>query len=103
MQDFPDDLLGGPTYSPLPSVSTKEETMSRKRIATISVAGALAVASAGVGAGPTAAAPQNASPGACHMFNVFNSAVGFAGMAHAANGQGLQNMESLLAASGCLP
>jgi hypothetical protein len=77
--------------------------MSRKRIATISVAGALAAASSGVAAEPTAAAPQNASPGACHMFSVFNSAVGFAGMAHSANGEGLQNMELLLAASGCLP
>jgi hypothetical protein len=80
----------------------KEETMIKRRIATISIAGALAAASAGVAAAPTTAAPQNASPGACHMFNVFNSAVGFAGMAHSANGQGLQNMELLLAASGCL-
>jgi hypothetical protein len=77
--------------------------MSKKRIATISVAGVLAAASAAAAAAPTAAAPQNASPGACHMFNVFGSAVGFAGMGHSANGQGLQNMESLLAASGCLP
>jgi hypothetical protein len=36
------------------------------------------------------------------MFNVFNSAVGFDGMAHSGNGQGLENMESLLRASGCL-
>jgi hypothetical protein len=76
--------------------------MSKKRIATISVAGALAAASVGVAAAPAGAAPENPSPGACHMFNVFNSAVGFAGMAHSANGQGLENMESLLGASGCL-
>jgi hypothetical protein len=76
--------------------------MSRKRIATISVTAALAAASAGVAAGPAAADPENPSPGACHMFNVFKSAVGFEGMAHSANGRGLENMESLLRASGCL-
>ena len=70
--------------------------MSRKRIATISVAAALAAASAGVAAGPAGAVPKNPSPGACQMFNVFNSAVGFAGMAHSENGQGLENMELLL-------
>lgn|ERR671922_697992 len=91
-----------PTLIPVRS-PPKEETMSKRRIATISIAGALAAASAGIAAAPTAATPQHASPGACHMFNVFNSAVGFEGMAHSANGQGLQNMESLLHASGCLP
>jgi hypothetical protein len=55
--------------------------MSKQRIATISLAAALATASAGVAAAPAAAAPQSfpASPGACNMFHVFGSAVGFAG------------------------
>ena len=78
--------------------------MSKQRIATISLAAALATASAGVAAVPAPAAPQSfpGSPGACNMFRVFNSAVGFAGMAHSANGRGLGNMEALLTASGCL-
>jgi hypothetical protein len=76
--------------------------MSRKRIATISVTAALAVVPAGVAAAPAAAAPAHASPGACNMFHVFDSAVGFDGMAHSANGRGLANMEALLEASGCL-
>jgi hypothetical protein len=80
----------------------KEETMRKKRIATIALAAVLAAGSAGFAAAPAAAAPENPSPGACNMFNVFNSAVGFTGMAHSENGQGLANMELLLAASGCL-
>jgi hypothetical protein len=76
--------------------------MSRKGIATISVTAALAAASAGVAAAPAAAAPTHAGPGACNMFHVFDSAVGFDGMAHSANGRGLANMEALLEASGCL-
>jgi hypothetical protein len=76
--------------------------MCKQRIATISLVVVLAAASAGVAAAPAAAAPETASPGACNMFNVFKSAVGFTGMAHSENGQGLDNMELLLAASGCL-
>ena len=73
--------------------------MRKKRIATISLAAALA---AGFAAAPTAAVPNNPAPGACNMFNVFDSHVGFAGMEHSENGQGLANMVALLAASGCL-
>lgn len=76
--------------------------MKKQRIATVSLVAALAAASAGVAAAPTAAAPQNPAPGACNMFNVFGSAVGFAGMEHSENGKGLDNMVALLAASGCL-
>jgi hypothetical protein len=76
--------------------------MCKQRIATMSLVAVLAAASAGVAAGPTAAAPERASPGACNMFNVFESAVGFTGMGHSEKGQGLHNMELLLAASGCL-
>jgi hypothetical protein len=78
--------------------------MSRKRIATISVTAALAATPAGVAAAPAAAAPAHASPGACNMFHVFDSAVGFDGMAHSGSGtgKGLANMEALLDASGCL-
>ena len=76
--------------------------MRNKRIATISLAAVLAAGSAGFAAAPTAAAPQNPSPGACNMFRVFDSHVGFAGMEHSENGRGLDNMVALLAASGCL-
>lgn len=75
--------------------------MSKQRIATISLVAVLAAISAGVTAASAAADPQNPAPGSCNMANVFNSAVGFDGMAHSGNGHGLENMDSLLIASGC--
>jgi hypothetical protein len=78
--------------------------MIKKQIATISVVFALATTAAA----PTALAePSNRSPdspGACNMFHVGNSTVGFAGMDNSAHGQGFgyDNMVELVTASGCL-
>lgn len=73
--------------------------MRRKTIAL-----AFAVALAAFAAMPAVAAP--ASPGACNMLHVKNSAVGLAGMLNSGHGQGLENMMELVIASeeaGCTP
>ena len=73
--------------------------MTRKLIATIALVAALWAAAA-LSAAPAVGAPD--SPGACNMFHVANSAVGFEGMLNSGNGQGLENMMALVEASGCL-
>jgi len=82
----------------------RRSDMIKKQIAAISVVFVLATTAAA----PTALAePNNVSPdrpGACNMFQVGNSTVGFAGMDNSAHGQGFgyDNMVELVTASGCL-
>jgi hypothetical protein len=78
--------------------------MSKKLIARVALASSFTAAAVAFPATSAATAP--ASPGACNMLNVGNSAVGFAGMLNSSHGQGLENMIELINASeaaGCTP
>jgi hypothetical protein len=85
-------------------IRSQEVEEMKKLIATISLALLFAVAIVAFSATPAAAAP--ASPGACNMLHVADSAVGFAGMLNSSHGQGLDNMVDLVLtseAAGCTP
>jgi hypothetical protein len=85
-------------------IRSREVEEMKKLIATISIALLCAVPIGAFSATPAAAAP--ASPGACNMVHVADSALGFAGMLNSSHGQGLENMVDLVLtseAAGCTP
>jgi hypothetical protein len=77
----------------------RKNAIVRVTLASVFAIGALAFPA-------TSGAVAAGSPGACNMLNVSRSAVGFGGMLQSGNGQGLENMTTLVLASeaaGCTP